>query len=133
MTQRLELYKCEVCGNLVEVVIEGGGALVCCSQPMKLIEPKKEEIDLSEKHLPDFRRMAEELVVEVGSVPHPMTEEHYIQFIEVHSKDKKYVKRKYLTPQEEPTLTLKCKDIGPLDAVELCNIHGLWGASYDEH
>lgn len=126
MTQKLELYKCEICGNIVEVVIAGEGELVCCGQPMNKMEAKTtaEEM-LKEKHVPVILKTDNGINIIVGEVIHPMTEEHYIQFIEAHSQDGKYVKRKYLHPNEEPVLKLKC-DCEDVIARELCNIHGLW-------
>ncbi|MDD3435527.1 MAG: desulfoferrodoxin family protein [Candidatus Gastranaerophilales bacterium] len=130
MTKKLEMYKCELCGNFVEVVLAGAGELVCCGQPMVLLEPNTTDA-AGEKHVPFFVKKDNELEVRVGSVLHPMTDEHYIQFIEVFSKDERYVKRKYLYPNEEPIFPLKWYDIGALTAREFCNLHGLWEAKYD--
>ena len=130
MTKKLEMYKCSICGNFVEVVLEGEGELVCCGQPMNLLQPNTTDA-AQEKHVPFFIKGDNSLDVRIGSVLHPMTDEHYIQFIEVVSKDGKYVKRKYLYPSEEPVFTLKGYDVDSLSAVEFCNIHGLWGAEYD--
>ena len=128
MIKKLELYKCEKCGNLVEVVLEGAGELVCCGEPMKLLESQKEK---DEKHTPYFEKNNDGIVVKIGSIAHPMEKEHYIQFIEIYSKDKKYVKRKYLCPEEAAKLKLKCLDLNSMTARELCNIHGLWEANND--
>ena len=126
MTEKLELYKCNICGNIVEVVLSGEGELVCCGQPMELLAEKDYSDEmLQEKHVPVIKMEEDNIEVRVGAVPHPMTEEHYIQFIEAYSKDKRYVKRKYLFPNEEPVLKLKC-DCKDTMARELCNIHGLW-------
>jgi len=130
MTKKLEMYKCEVCGNFVEVVLSGIGELVCCNQPMKLLKANTTDA-ATEKHVPFFIKKDDELEIKIGSVPHPMTDEHYIQFIEVISKDERYVKRKYLYPSEDPGFNLKGYDIGALTAREFCNIHGLWEAKYD--
>jgi superoxide reductase len=130
MTKKLEMYKCEVCGNFIEVVLAGGGELVCCGQPMTLLKANSTDA-AGEKHVPFFVKKDDELEVRVGSVLHPMLDEHYIQFIEVVSDDERYVKRKYLYPDEEPIFPLKCYDIGALTAKEFCNIHGLWEAKYD--
>ena len=126
MTKKLELYKCNICGNIVEVVIEGAGELVCCGQPMKKMqEQTTQDETLQEKHVPILKTLDDGVEIRVGSIPHPMMEEHYIQFIEAYSEDKKYVKRKYLSPNEEPVLKLKCNCSDTI-ARELCNIHGLW-------
>ena len=126
MTEKLELYKCNICGNIVEVVLSGEGELVCCGQPMELLAEKDYSDEmLQEKHVPVIKMEEDNIEIRVGSIQHPMTEEHYIQFIEAYSKDKRYVKRKYLFPNEEPVLKLKC-DCKDTMARELCNIHGLW-------
>lgn len=130
MTKKLEMYKCEICGNFVEVVLSGAGELVCCGQPMKLLKANTTDA-ATEKHVPFFIKKDNELEVKIGSAPHPMTDEHYIQFIEVISEDGRYVKRKYLYPNEEAVFTLKGYDIGALTALEHCNLHGLWEAKYD--
>ena len=129
MTNKLELYKCEVCGNLVEVVLSSHGTLVCCNENMKLLSANK--IDASnEKHVPVIEVTGEEKIIRVGQVPHPMEDVHYIQFIEAISNDGTYLKRKYLKAGDEPLMKLQC-DCESLKARELCNIHGLW-ASCDE-
>ncbi len=126
MTKILEMYKCNVCGNIVEVVLSGDGELVCCGQPMeKMEEHNKSEEMVGEKHVPVIDKKDEGVSIKIGSVPHPMENEHYIMFIEVNSGDKRYVKRKYLYPHEEPVLNLKCS-CDKVIARELCNIHGLW-------
>ena len=130
MTKKLELYKCDVCGNFVEVVLAGVGQLVCCNQPMNLLKAGTTDA-ATEKHVPFFEKIDEELKIRVGEIPHPMEEAHHIQFIEAISKDERYVKRKYLYPGDEPELRLKCYDVNQLTAREFCNLHGLWEAKYD--
>lgn len=126
MTEILEFYKCNICGNFVEVVLSGEGELVCCGQPMeKMRAQSSSEEMLGEKHVPVVSKNGEVLEVRVGEIPHPMEDSHYIQFIEVNSLDKRYVKRKYLFPHEEPVLQYKC-NCDKVEARELCNIHGLW-------
>ena len=127
MTKKLEIYQCPNCGNTIEVVLEGIGELVCCGQKMNLLTPKTiEDKENQEKHLPYFEKTENEFLIKIGETEHTMEEEHYIQFIEAISKDKKYIKRKYLNPKEEPVLKLKCLDKGDLSAIEYCNVHGLW-------
>jgi superoxide reductase len=92
MTKKGQIYKCEICGNIVEVLDEGVGELVCCGQPMKLIEEKTED-EGKEKHVPIIERNEEGVKIKVGSVPHPMTEEHYIEWIEI-STEKENSKNK---------------------------------------
>lgn len=125
MTDKLELYKCLICGNLVEVVLNGEGTLVCCGKNMELLVPNKTEASF-DKHIPVVEIWGEEKMIRVGQTAHPMEEMHYIQFIEVISNDGKYVKRKYLHPKEEPALKFKCECTEGLKARSLCNIHGLW-------
>lgn len=130
MTKRLELYKCNVCGNLVEVVLNGAGELVCCNEKMQLLNANTTDGD-GEKHVPVFLKKDGELEIRIGSQPHPMTKEHYIQFIEIISDDEVYLKRKYLKPEEDALLNLKGYDIGAMKVEEYCNIHGLWENKYD--
>ena len=132
MTKILEMYKCEICGNLVEVVFSGEGELVCCGEPMKKLKENTKSQEMSgEKHVPIIEKTDEGVIIKVGATPHPMENEHYIMFIEANSADKRYVKRKYLYPNEEPVLNLKCS-CDKVIARELCNIHGLW-TSEDAH
>ncbi len=129
MTEKLELYKCEICGNLVQVLLSGVGELVCCGQPMKKLDAKFEENnELAEKHAP--------LIVEendkkyVRLLNHPMTAEHYIQFIEVYNKDKSYFCLKYLKPEDLAEFEITSYGEN-LEALEYCNIHGLWRSKND--
>ena len=127
MTKKLEIYKCEICGNIVEVLFEGVGELVCCGQSMlHMQEHTQNDEMLSEKHVPIIERTEDGLEIKVGSIPHPMEEKHYIQMIEVYSEDGRYVKQKFLQPNEEPVLNVKCNCNEEVIARELCNIHGLW-------
>nr|HOO90867.1 desulfoferrodoxin [Syntrophales bacterium] len=99
MTERLQIYKCEVCGNIVEMLHGGKGELVCCNQPMKLF--KENTVDAAkEKHVPVKEASAGGMKVKVGAVPHPMEEKHYIEWIEVISDGKAY--RQFLKPGDAP-------------------------------
>jgi len=129
MTENLQLYRCEICGNLVEVVLSGKGELVCCGQPMKLLEAGVVDA-AAEKHVPVIEADGENKTVRVGSVPHPMINEHYIMFIEAISNDNKYLKRKYLSANEDPIMTFKTQN-DALYAREYCNLHGLWSTKND--
>lgn len=122
MTKRLQVYKCEICGNIVEVLHEGVGQLVCCGQPMKLFEEKKEE-EGKEKHLPVVEKMDKGLRVKVGSIPHPMEERHYIEWIEVVTRSG--VERRFLSPGLSPEAKFAGED-EVVSVREYCNIHGLW-------
>jgi superoxide reductase len=124
MTEKLQIYKCEVCGNIVEMVHAGAGQLVCCGQPMKLFQANTVDA-AKEKHVPVMEKTAEGIKVKVGSVPHPMEEKHYIEWIEVISGGKAY--RQFLNPGEAPEATFACKD-EQVTVREYCNLHGLWKA-----
>ena len=127
MTKQNQIYKCEVCGNIVEVLHEGTGELVCCGQPMKLLEEKIKE-EGNEKHKPIIEANEEGVTIKVGSVPHPMEEEHYIEWIEI-STDKGESK-KFLKPGEPPEIKFPIKvPIEKISARAYCNVHGLWSSS----
>jgi superoxide reductase len=122
MAKRLEIYKCELCGNIVEVLHEGKGELVCCHQPMKLFQ--ENTVDASkEKHVPVIEVLEHGIKVKVGSVAHPMEEKHYIEWIEVIADGKAY--RQFLNPGEAPEAVF-CIDAKEITAREYCNLHGLW-------
>jgi superoxide reductase len=122
MTQRLQIYKCEVCGNIVEVLHEGVGELVCCNQPMKLYKENTTDA-AKEKHVPVVEKTDAAIKVRVGSVAHPMEQKHYIEWIQVIADGAAY--RQFLKPGGAPeaTFNLKAQNV---TAREYCNIHGLW-------
>lgn len=124
MTKRLEIYKCESCGNIVEVLHEGAGELVCCGQPMKLLV--ENTVDAAkEKHVPMIEKTAGGVKVRVGSVAHPMEEKHYIEWIEIIADGRAY--RKFLKPGDAPEAVFDIK-ANKIEAREHCNLHGLWKA-----
>jgi superoxide reductase len=124
MTEKLQIYKCEVCGNIVEMLHEGVGELVCCNQPMKLYQ--ENTVDAAkEKHVPVVEKTASGFKVKVGSVPHPMEEKHYIEWIEVIADGKAY--RQFLKPGQKPEAVFPM-EAGKVSAREYCNVHGLWKA-----
>ncbi|MBR6722209.1 desulfoferrodoxin FeS4 iron-binding domain-containing protein [bacterium] len=126
MTERLDLYKCNICGNLVEVVLSGVGELVCCGEPMEYLDAKTHDSEYGEKHVPVVITKEDEGVeIRVGSQLHPMIDEHYIQFIETICDGKNKLFRQYYSPQDIPMMVLKEK-FGIDKAREFCNIHGLW-------
>jgi superoxide reductase len=125
MTQKLQIYKCSVCGNIVEVVHAGGGTLVCCNQPMKLFTENTTDAAL-EKHVPLIEKVANGYKVKVGSVTHPMTAEHWIEWIELIADGIAY--RHFLNPGEAPEAFF-CVEAKLVSAREYCNLHGLWKAS----
>lgn len=124
MTQKLQIYKCEKCGNIVEVVHEGFGQLVCCGQPMRLFNENTVDASL-EKHVPVIEQIEGGFKVKVGSVPHPMEEKHYIEWIEIIADGKVY--REFLNPGQAPEATFYIK-ANQISAREYCNLHGLWKA-----
>jgi len=122
MTERLQVYKCEACGNIVEVLHAGKGELVCCNQPMKLLE--ENTVDAArEKHVPIVEKTADGFKVKVGSVAHPMDEKHYIEWIELIVGDKAY--RQFLNPGDTPEAVFNVQ-AEQTTAREFCNLHGLW-------
>jgi superoxide reductase len=124
MTERLQVYKCDICGNIVEVLHIGGGELVCCGQAMKLV--KENTVDASkEKHVPVVERTADGFKVKVGSVAHPMEDKHWIEWVEVIADGKVY--RQYLKPGQAPEAVF-CIKADTVTAREYCNLHGLWKA-----
>jgi len=124
MVQRHQIYRCEKCGNIVEVINAGGGELVCCGEPMKLLT--ENTVDASkEKHVPVLEKTADGWWVAVGAVAHPMEEKHYIQWIELIADGSIY--RTYLKPGDAPKAFFPVQ-AAMVSAREYCNIHGLWKA-----
>lgn len=129
-----QVYKCTVCGNVVEVVHGGGGAMICCGQPMQLMEEKTQDPELGEKHVPVIEEGEGFIKVQVGSVPHPMEEKHYIEWIEIiDPATNNILQRKYLKPGDKPEMVLAeadclgmTKNINNLVIREFCNVHLLW-------
>ena len=122
MTAQKQVYRCNVCGNIVEVLDAGMGELVCCGQPMELLQEKATDTGL-EKHVPVIEATDSGIKVRVGDVPHPMEKEHYIEWVEIMADSKSC--RIFLKPGEKPEAEF---DIKPqkVTAREYCNIHGQW-------
>ena len=123
MTKIRQIYKCEICGNIIEVLHAGQGTLVCCGQEMKLLEEKTEDAT-TEKHVPYVEKTDKGILVKVGqNQDHPMEEKHYIEWIQVIADDASY--RKFLKPDDKPQAEF---DIKPdkIETREYCNVHGLW-------
>lgn len=123
MTKLLQIYKCEKCGNIVEVLHTGPGTLVCCNEPMILMEEKSAEMK-TEKHVPVIEKIEGGYKIFVGSTPHPMTDKHWIEWVQLIAGDKSA--RFFLHPEGEPGAEFKCGDSKEIWAREYCNIHGLW-------
>jgi superoxide reductase len=124
MTQISQIYKCELCGNIVEVIHAGEGELVCCGKPMKLLTENTTDA-AKEKHVPVIEKTSDGYKVSVGSIAHPMEEKHYIEWIELIADGVSH--RKFLKPGDAPVaeFTLSARTVS---AREYCNLHGLWKA-----
>ena len=128
MTEKKQIYRCNVCGNIVEILHAGVGQLVCCGQPMELLPEKTEDVG-KEKHVPVIEKTNNKIKVRVGSIPHPMEEKHYIEWIELIIDGESY--RKFLNPGDKPEAEFELHEIYEsgakrIEAREYCNIHGLW-------
>lgn len=123
MKSEIKFFKCEVCGNMVGLIKSGGGTLTCCNQPMKELVANTVEAS-QEKHIPVAKRENGKIIVEVGSVAHPMTPEHYIEWIAVVSDSG--TERIALTPNHPPRAVFCDKE--NVDVYAYCNLHGLWKA-----
>lgn len=123
MTEVREIYKCDICGNIVEVLHDGVGELVCCGEPMKKQEPKTEDAS-TEKHVPYIEQTDKGILVKIGqNQDHPMEEKHYIEWIQLIADGKSY--RQFLRPKDKPQafFPLSAEQI---ETREYCNVHGLW-------
>lgn len=122
MAEKLEVYKCDVCGNIIEVLHGGKGELVCCGKPMNLI--KANTVDAAkEKHVPVSDKIPWGVKVKVGDVEHPMEEKHFIEWIEIIADGKAY--RQFLDPGQAPEAFFSV-EADEISARAYCNIHGLW-------
>jgi superoxide reductase len=124
MAEKLQVYKCSICGNIVEVLTGGAGDLVCCGQPMDKLAAKTADQG-REKHVPVLERTDTGIKVRVGGVPHPMEDEHYIEWIELIADGRTY--RQFLNPGQ-PAEAVFDIDATSVAAREHCNVHGLWEA-----
>ena len=125
MTERFQVYKCDSCGNIVEMLHAGQGQMFCCGKIMRVFS--ENTVDASvEKHVPIISKVGEDIDVKVGSVAHPMEKDHYIEWIEV-IKDGKTMFRQYLNPGDAPEAKFKTDAKGVV-VREFCNLHGLWKA-----
>ncbi|MBU2548592.1 MAG: desulfoferrodoxin [Proteobacteria bacterium] len=124
MAEKLDVYKCEACGHIIEVLHGGVGTLVCCDQPMKKLTENTTDA-AKEKHVPVIEKTADGYKVMVGSVAHPMEEKHYIEWIELLADGKAY--RQFLAPGQKPEAVFKV-EAASVNAREYCNLHGLWKA-----
>ena len=122
MTSQKQVYRCNICGNIVEVLHTGQGELVCCGEPMELLVEKTEDVG-QEKHVPVMEATSSGIKVKVGEVPHPMEEKHYIEWVEVITDGGSY--RQFLKPGNKPEVDFEIKAQNVI-LREYCNVHGLW-------
>ncbi|HUW21367.1 MAG TPA: desulfoferrodoxin [Candidatus Bathyarchaeia archaeon] len=122
MVQRNQIYRCNICGNIIQILHVGGGQLVCCGQPMEPLVEKTQDQG-REKHVPVIEKTETGVKVKVGSVAHPMEETHFVEWIEIIANGKTY--RQFLSPGQLPEaeFPVQTKEIS---AREYCNLHGLW-------
>ena len=125
MTVQKQVYRCNVCDNIVEVLHAGKGELVCCGQPMELLQEKTADVGL-EKHVPVVETTDKGIKVKVGSVPHPMEDKHYIEWVELITDGD--IHRKFLQSGDKPEAEFEI-EAQKVVAREYCNIHGLWKSS----
>ena len=122
MAEKLQIYKCSICGNIIEVLHGGAGELVCCGEPMENLLAKTAD-EGKEKHVPVIEKIDGGIKVKIGSVPHPMEQKHHIEWIEVVADGRAY--RQFLNPGDAPEATFNI-EADAVTAREHCNIHGLW-------
>ncbi|NMC35978.1 desulfoferrodoxin [Candidatus Beckwithbacteria bacterium] len=122
MAKRHQIFRCNVCGHIIEVLQEGSGTLVCCNQPMELLEPKTQDQG-QEKHVPVVEKTANGIKVKVGEIEHPMEKDHFIQWIQLIADGVCY--RKFLHPGEKPEAEFEVQ-AQEMTVREYCNLHGLW-------
>ena len=123
--EKLQVYRCEICGNIIEVVHAGKPALVCCGKPMTLLGENTTDA-AQEKHVPVLEKAGSKLTVKVGSVDHPMENDHYIEWIEVIAGTGAYMK--FLSPGDAPTAQFNLETDEAITVRAYCNLHGLWKA-----
>jgi len=125
MQKELVTYKCDICGNIVTLEHNGGGTLVCCGKPMRKLKANTVDASL-EKHVPVVTVKNNKIVVQIGSVLHPMEDAHYIQWIALVSENR--VQRVELLPHTNPTTEFEFVEDGIV--YEYCNLHGLWQTTF---
>ena len=125
MTEEKQVYRCNICGNMVEVLHIGTGKLICCGQQMQLLEEKTTGLG-PEKHIPTIEKTSNGIKVKVGSVSHPMEENHCIEWIEIVANDRIYRKILKSGDKAEAEFEIDLENIDKISAREYCSIHGLW-------
>ena len=129
MTKIFDVYKCNICGNIVEVNHKGNGTLTCCGTEMELLKSNTEENASTEKHIPVVTRKSTGYLIKVGSVAHPMTKDHMIEWIEIITNEDKIYK-KYFTAGMDAQLLFQTNS-NNFEVRCYCNLHGLWSAAFN--
>jgi len=132
MAKRGQIWKCEICGNIVEVLHEGADSLVCCGQAMKLQKENSDDTASKEKHVPVIERLEDDskIIVRVGSIEHPMEDKHYIEWIEIKDLRNNKTYKEFLKPGMKPEAEFAFETPPEkIEVREFCNIHGLWKAN----
>ena len=124
MTEKLEIYKCKICGNIVQVLHSGAGELVCCGENMELQQIKYDNGEFGEKHSPKKEERDGKIFAHVKT--HPMLKEHHIEFIQAFYDDKNLLVTKFFNAEEIPEMEI-CANSDNIELTEYCNIHNLWG------
>lgn len=124
----IKFWRCNHCGNFFYTVHDGGVTPVCCGEPMELVQADSTDAAL-EKHVPQVTREGDRLFVQIGSVEHPMLDEHYIEWAAVADPEGN-VAFKYLKPGQKPQLTFDVEGIEHGTVYEYCNLHGLWKSEF---
>ena len=122
MTERYQIYKCDSCETIVEVLDGGTGTLACCDNPMALLVAKNDDQG-QEKHVPVIEKNSSDVNVKIGSIPHPMEADHYIEWIELAGEDNTHLK--FLRPGDKPEANFTTTD-EKVSSREFCSVHGLW-------
>ena len=123
MLERGQIFRCNTCGNMFELILVGGGSPTCCGSDLELLSDDPKDVG-AEKHIPIIEKTDSGVKVKVGKVPHPMEEKHYIEWVEITQDGKAY--RQFLKPGEAPQAVFPVQ--GEWTAREYCNLHGLWQA-----
>lgn len=125
MAQFNGIYKCSICGNIVQINHSGGGTLICCGQPMELLQSNKVDASL-EKHVPVIEKINGGYLIKIGSEPHPMEDAHYIEWIEIIADGRSY--KKFLQPGQTPQAEF-ILEANQIEARAYCNLHGVWSSA----
>ncbi len=127
--EKNQVFKCRICGNIVEALHTGQGDLICCGEVMEEIKENTQEGVAQEKHIPVVKTDGDVAIIKIGAEPHPMTEEHYIEWVEIIAEEK--VHRHWLKPGMEPKVALVCK-VDKFVVRAYCNLHGLWSTTVEK-